>query len=246
MKKISLALLLLGGILSSVRAKSIKIAVVSGIPPYVYYDDNRQLTGFDIDVGKEISKRIGYDIEYSEMGFDAIIPSVESGRVDVVASALTITSTRAQKVDFSIPYLQSDENDTIMVLKDNKNINALKDLKGKKVGCVVGAVQCDTLEKIGGVEIVHHTNTNDTYLSLLTKKIDANLEPSSSHGVCMKSICKDKVKIVGEAVPGGQVGAAVKKGNKELLNKINKAIETMKRDGTLEKITLKYGFKYKI
>jgi polar amino acid transport system substrate-binding protein len=220
--------------------KVLTVGTAFGIIPFVYNDEKNELVGFDIDMAKEIGKEMGYDeVKFEAMNFDGVIPAVMSGKVDLLASALVITKSRAEKVDFSNSYYDNVGSVVAIPAENKKNIRGIKDLKGKKVSVVVGSAQLDYLSNMDGVDYVGYSNVSEAFLALQHGKVDATFNPFVSVKLFLKEQGKDKFKIVGGEVPISGVGFAVKKGNTELLAKINtalkKVIKSGKRDAFAEK-----------
>ncbi|MDR2527027.1 MAG: transporter substrate-binding domain-containing protein [Rickettsiales bacterium] len=230
---------LLVNIASFASAKVLKVATGTGIVPYCYRDDKDVITGFDVEVIREVGKRLGYELKIDDMEFAAVIPAIMSGKYDVLASAMSITKARGEKVDFSIPY-HSGATTSIGVKADNKSIKNINDLKGKTVSTITGSIQSDLLSDIGGVNVVEYATITDALIALYTGKSEASLTPTASLLTFIKDRGQGKIKAVEGEISTKGVGLAVKKGNKKLLAEINKALESMKGDGTLDKITNKF------
>ena len=95
------------GVDAPMQPAKIKVATSADFKPFEYYDDNGELTGFDIDLMNYIGERIGFEIEYVDMSFDKIIPAVVSGEVACAISAISITEERNNVIDYTIPYLSA-------------------------------------------------------------------------------------------------------------------------------------------
>lgn len=110
----------------------LKVATSGTLYPASYHDsETNELTGFEVEVVKEMAKRMDLEAEFSEMAFDGMLTSVQSGKVDLAANDITMTVERKEKFDFSVPYKHS--YGTAMVRKDDlSGIKSLEDLKGKK------------------------------------------------------------------------------------------------------------------
>ncbi|GMO57600.1 MAG: basic amino acid ABC transporter substrate-binding protein [Rickettsiales bacterium] len=229
--------------LNFVNAKVLKIGVGTGLQPYAWTNEKNELIGFDVEVSAELAKRMGYEPEHVNMNFVALIPALMTDKIDMMESATTITDARAKKVDFSIPYYTNINGYAMSVKSDNdkNDIKTMQDLKGKRVATVVASVQTEILEKMGGVEIVEYESLSESFLALAHGKVEATLQPVTSTKSYIEGEGKGKIKVVGEQVPSKPIGAAVKKGNKQLLEKLNKAMLSMLKDGSINKIALKYG-----
>jgi ABC-type amino acid transport substrate-binding protein len=202
-------------------------------------DEKGNLSGLDIEVIREIGKRLGYELKIDDMEFAAVIPAVMSGKYDVLSSTMTITESRKKKVDFSIPY-HSGSTSSIGVQSNDNTIKGLSDLKGKTVSTIAGSMQSELLEKLGGVNIVEYATTTDSLIALYTGKSDASLTPTASLLTFIKDRGNGKIKAVEGEITNEGIALAVKKGNKKLLVELNKALTSMKKDGTLDNMVNKF------
>src|SRR4030042_2120111 len=113
------------------------IGTSADFPPFEYKASNQTIIGFDIDLIKKILTDQGYTVEVQDIGFDSLIPSLQTGKIDVIAAAMTITDARLQEVDFSDPYY--DANQAVLVKVDGGvNITTVEDLKNYSVGAQTG------------------------------------------------------------------------------------------------------------
>jgi polar amino acid transport system substrate-binding protein len=218
----------------------LRMGVGSGLQPYSYTDEKGGLIGFDIEIAKALAKKLGVEPDLQEMDFAAFIPALMTEKVDLLISALTITQERAKKVDFSEPYYAGRRGYVVGVPIKNTDIHSADDLHKKKVSCVIGSVQAEILKDMKDVEVVEYPSINDALLAVIYGKVDATLNPYASVYGCLESQCKGKMKVVGKQLPARGIGVAVKKGNKELLAKVNKALDELKKEGVIDKAETKY------
>ncbi|MGG1664661.1 transporter substrate-binding domain-containing protein [Brevibacillus sp. NRS-1366] len=202
--------------------------------PFSYFKDG-QLTGFDIEIGEEIAKRIGLKANAVTSPFSGIISGVKEGRYDAAIASHVITEERKQQIDFADPYYLSGGQ---LFTRPDGNITKLGELKGKEVAVALGT----THEKIAR-EYTDNIKTYDSDVTALRA-----LEQGKHDVVITDSIVGElaissgglKIKKSGAALTEEQHGIAVRKGNTELLNKINEALKTMHEDGTYVKLSEKY------
>lgn len=121
---------------STLPAKVVTIGTAPEYPPMEYIDDVGAMVGFDIDLINELGKIAGYQMKWEKVAWDGIFASLKANKVDLIASAVTITSERANEMDFVGPYMQSGQG--IVILKTTTSIKGPEDLKGKKVGVQKG------------------------------------------------------------------------------------------------------------
>lgn len=221
----------------------IKVGSETTFPPFEMVDpkDNGKYIGFDIELIKAIGEAAGFDVEIVSLGFDGLIPAVQSGNIDMAVSAMTITDKRKEAVDFSDPYF--DAGLKIAVLTKNDTIKTVDDLKGKRLGVQIGttgAAYADDLKKKGVVKEIKTFNTIDLVFAELKKGgIDAVINDMPVTADYIKAGNAD-VKQVGDLLQGEQYGFAVKKGNKELLDKVNAGLKKVKESGKYQEIYNKY------
>lgn len=109
----------------------LKVGVEGTYPPYTYHDDNGELTGFDVEVAKAIADKLGAEADFTESDWDSLLAGIDSGRLDTVINAVSITPEREEKYDFAGPYFYITQQ--IVVAKDNDDIVDMASLNGKKV-----------------------------------------------------------------------------------------------------------------
>jgi glutamine transport system substrate-binding protein len=161
--------------------------------------------------------------------------------LDVAIAGMSITDERKKIVDFSTPYF--DAGLTVIVKNDNSNIKSADDLKGKTVAVKKGTTGAkyaqDNAAKLG-IKVVQFNDSPAMFQEVANGNADALIEdyPVISYAIAQKDL---GLKIVGDRLNGDQYGIAVLKGqNQDLLKKINKGIEELKKDGTYDKIVKPY------
>lgn len=201
--------------------------------PFSYFKDG-QLTGFDIEIGNEIAKRLGLEPKAVTSPFSGIIAGVKEGRYDAAIASHAITEERKAQVDFADPYYLSGGQ---LFTRPDGTITTLEELKGKEVAVALGT----THEKMAR----EYTDTIKTYDSDVTAL--RALEQGKHDVVITDSVVGEiaisqglKIKKSGAALTEVQHGIAVRKGNSELLAKINEALKQIREDGTYLKLSEKY------
>ncbi|MEM0224542.1 MAG: basic amino acid ABC transporter substrate-binding protein [Desulfurococcaceae archaeon] len=206
--------------------KVLRVGTSPDFPPFEFINETtNEIVGIDIDLVKLIAKKIGYEVEIVPIDFDGLIPALQAGQIDLIASGMTITEERAKVVDFSIPYWEA--NQAIIVVRGGQfKPRGLEDLVGKTVG-----VQTGTTAEILITDYINKTNANiqvksySSYIlatqDLLNGRLDAVIvdEP-----VAQALQRKYNVEISASIETGEKYGLAIKKGNAELLNAVNKAL----------------------
>lgn len=227
----------------TVEAGKLKVAMEIGYPPFEYFaEDGKTPTGFDVELGKAVSERLGLSVEFVDTAWDGILAGLDTDRYDCIMSAMTITDERKANYDFSTPYIGNGQ--AIILTKDSKlSIAAPEDLKGLKVGYQAETTSDFYLEKYAAAHgFTYVQNEYDkvmnAYKDLEFGRIDAVISDSL---VAVSYLGKPDIvfKQVWAGTPDDYFGVCVKKGNKALLDKINSAIADMKADGTMTRIYMK-------
>ncbi|HEX7385725.1 MAG TPA: transporter substrate-binding domain-containing protein [Castellaniella sp.] len=218
-----------------------KTAIVVGadttFPPFETEKDGK-VTGFDIDLIREIAKAEGLTTSIKTMPFNGLIPSLQAGSIDAAVAGITIKTSRMQNVDFSDAYYKSGLS--VMVKKDSK-IKGFADLKGHVVATkkATSSVDYMTSHGIALDHIKQFQNIDSAYQALMTGGADAvvfdnpvNVNFKTSHG--------QGVKIVGDLLTGEYYGIAITKKEPWLAEKINAGLAKIKKNGEYKKLFVKY------
>ena len=222
-------------------SKVLKVGTEPTFPPFEFTDEKTgKIDGFDIALISEMAKKAGYEVEITSVAFDGLIAALQSGNIDVVASAMSITPERAESVKFSEPYVEAGL--TIAVTEKNNVIMGESDLKGKVAGVQIGstgAEKANELKDQGILKSVKTYNTIDVaFLDLINGGIDCVINDGPVNEAYMNKNV-GKIKIVGDVLISDQYGFAVAKGNDALIE-LNKALKELIEDGTYDKLVAKY------
>ncbi|EIW20940.1 MULTISPECIES: basic amino acid ABC transporter substrate-binding protein [Pelosinus] len=220
-------------------AKVLKVGTDAGFAPFEFQDEkSKEYVGFDMDLIKALGKQMGYEVQIQNMNFDGLIPGLEVNSIDAVASGMTITEARKQKVNFTKPYYQAGL--TIVVKNDNNAIKNFKDLEGKKIAVQIGTTGAAEAKKIKDAQVREFNNAPEAFMELKAGGVDAvvNDKPVNEYYIA-QSGSKD-AKAVGEPLQAEEYGIAVAKKNTELAGKLDKALDELKKNGEYEKIYVKW------
>jgi polar amino acid transport system substrate-binding protein len=207
-------------------------------PPFIALD-GEQVTGFEYELAQAIGTELGVEAVYlPPQNFDSILASVDQGtKMDIGFSSFTITPEREELIDFSEPYF--DSNQAVVALKAAGYADA-KALDGKKVGAQSGTTGAEWVkENLPNAKLVEYTQTSEALAALQAGKIEAAVfdEPVAAEQVATTYTDAEII----EAIPTGeQYGIAVSKKNPGLTEAINKALTTLKENGTYKEIFSKY------
>ncbi|WP_144511268.1 ABC transporter substrate-binding protein [Bacillus sp. FJAT-22090] len=220
----------------------IVVGIMGTYAPYNFMNKDKEYDGFDVDIAKELAKRLDVKASFVAQEFSGLIPSLQKGKFDILVSQVTITEERQKQIDFTEPYITNEVK--VIVKDDNTTIQTVDDFKGKKIGVGLGTndeafLRNDLMPKVGDFQI----NTYDDVITTL-KDLDAGRVDATINNVyALKPIIEEngfKVKAVGGPIKSDKAAVAVKKGNTELLDALNKALEEMKQDGRYNEIFVKW------
>lgn len=225
-------------LLETIKANGkLRIGTEGTYAPFTYHDTNGTLTGFDVELGQEIAKRLGVEPEFIETKWDGMIAGLSAKRFDVVMNEVSINDERKAKYDFSNPYIVSRA--VLIVEENNQDIKKLADLKGKKAGETLTS-NLNEIAKSNGATIVQIDGFNQAIDLLLSGRIDATVNDKLSYLDFKKHRPEAKIKVVDETAEGSSSAVMLNKNNVELVDAINQALVDMKKDGTYLNISQKY------
>ncbi|MDO4438849.1 MAG: basic amino acid ABC transporter substrate-binding protein [Eubacteriales bacterium] len=204
--------------------------------PWEFHDGD-DIIGIDAEVAAAIADKLGMELKIEDMAFDAVIPSIASGKCDIGMAAISVTEERKLSVDFSDSY--ADSALQILVKKDNTEITGVDTLEGKKIGAQNGTTgDLKASELVGDDNVERFPSYFEAVQSLKQGKIDAIIIDKAPAKAFLAQ--NDDIMQAGEDLDLEEYAIAIKKGNTELQEKLNKAIEELKADGTFDKIVDKY------
>ncbi|MDQ0205465.1 cystine transport system substrate-binding protein [Alkalicoccobacillus murimartini] len=219
------------------------VAATSGTlyPASYHAEDSDELTGFEVEILREVANRLDLDIEFSEMGIDNMLTAVNNGRVDVAANDIDITEDREEKFAFSEPYKHS-YGSAVVRADDLSGIETLDDLEGKKAGGAATTVYMQIGVEHGAEEVIYDNVTNDTYLrDIENGRLDLVLNDYYLQTLAVEALPEIDVVVHPTLAyfPNSQA-IIMKKDETELQEHINGAIEEMLNDGTISDISQQF------
>ena len=210
----------------------------SGVP-FTFLDvESRSPRGIMVDIVRAVGEDAGFPTEVRMLPFNALIPSLTSGRIRLIAAAMVITPARREIVDFSHPVYSYGEA-LIVAASDTTEYRSLEDLKGKVVGAQVGTVYIDALQESGLFpEVKVYDSVADILRDVGVGRIEAGF---GDHPIVVYQLglsTHPEVRRVESYEPRivGSIGIGVRKGDEELLAEINASLVRLKADGTLDRI----------
>ena len=205
--------------------------------PFTFHDPSGTLTGYDVEVVTEVAKRIGVEPVFMETQWDAMFAGLDSGRFDVVANQVGIRPDRQEKYDFSIPYTVSTA--VLVTHKDNTSVKGFEDIKGLKAAQTLTSNLTD-IARSHGAEIVGVEGFNQAIELLVSKRVDVTINDGLSLLDFLKQKPETPIKIIAKDPNVAENAFLFRKGSTDLVEAFNKALEEMRNDGTLKKISEKW------
>lgn len=231
------AVMLVMSVAATSFAKKLVVAHDTNFKPFEFKKDG-EFVGFDIDMWKEVAKRVGLDYEFQPMDFNGIIPGLQAGSIDAAVAGITIKPSRQEVVDFSDGYY--DSGLVILVKADNNDIKSKEDLAdGKIIATKLATSSVDfayTFAKKENVKL--YPNNDGMFMELMTGGADAVIFDMPVVKDFVKKF-PEQVKVVGPLYQGQAYGIGFPKGS-ELVAKVNKALADIKEDGTYKTLYMKW------
>ena len=234
---------------NSTESSTVKVTTVSDgklimatnayFAPYEYYEGDK-IIGIDAEIAEAIANKLGLTLEIKDMNFDTIITSVNAGDADIGVAGMTVTPDRQLEVDFSISYANGVQS---IIVKEGSPITCADDLYADganyKVGVQLGTTG-DTYctGDFGKDRVTQYANGNEAIVALLGGDIDCVVIDNQP---ALNFVANNEgLKILETAYTDEDYAIAIKKGNTQLRDAIDKAIQELTADGTIDKILKKY------
>ena len=220
--------------------ETLVIGVDDKFAPMGFRDEDNELTGFDIDYAKAAAEHMGMEVTFQPIDWKTKETELSSDRIDLIWNGYTITDERKEKVLFTKPYLENAQVVTTLIDSD---IEKLEDLDGKEIGLQALSSAADALNSNPISEKVKNvTEFADNVLAL------SDLKSGRVEAVVIDEVVIDYYmaqeegvfKVLDESLAPEQYGVGVKKGNEELLNKLQDALDEMNEDGTAAEISIEW------
>ena len=209
-------------------------------PPMGFRNENNEIVGFDIDVAKEVSKRLGVELVLQPISWTAKEQELNSYNIDCIWNGMSVNEERKQAMSLSIPYL---ENSMSFVTKTDSSINTLEDLKGKKIGVQSGSTAEEILKEseiyadIAGV--ISYTDNITAFMDLEINQSDAVFLDNVVANYYITSNNKP-YKVLEEGLAEEEYAIGFRKQDTEPTDKVNEILLEMKKDGSLAEISRRW------
>lgn len=248
MRRLMMGVLALAGVLLAVPGagfakewKKVRIGTEGAYPPFNYFDANKNLVGFEIELGNELCKRMKVECSWVAQDWDGLIPALTAGKYDAIFASMTITDERRKQISFSDYYYTTPAS---FIVPKGSSISAStpEALRGKTVGTQSSTIHASLLEeKYRAVSPKLYPTQDEANLDLASGRLDAVLGDrialmaflADSEGACCRFAGQD-IKI------GDGVGVGFRKQDEDLRRMFNRAIAEVVKDGTFQKLSEKY------
>ena len=213
--------------------------------PMGFKDDKGEIVGFDIDLAKEVAKRIGVEAVFKPSEWSGIVFELKSKNIDVIWNGMTITEDRKKEISFSNPYMN---NNQIIVTLSGSTLNSKADLNGKIIGLQLGsssfnAVSADEISK-SFKEIKKYDTNVEALMDLEAGRIEAVVldEIVARYYIAQKEkdTNKDLFKVLDGDFGTEEYGVGIRQEDKDLKDEIDRIIDEMKKDGSYDAIYEKW------
>lgn len=221
---------------TSADGGTLRMGTNATFPPYEFVGDDGNVQGIDADIAAAIADKLGMKLEITDMEFDSLIPALQSDTIDVALAGMTVTPDRQENVDFSDSYAKGVQ---VIIVKDGSDIASPDDLEGKSIGVQTGTtgdIYCT--DDYGQENVKQFNNGPLAVAALVNGQVDCvviDQEPAKNYVAANSGL-----KILDTAYADEDYAIAIKKGNTELLDKVNGALKELQDDGTVQSIVDKY------
>lgn len=241
------AIVLLGMVLSACAPAAtpttsattkVRVATDATYPPFeMVNDQTKQMEGFDIDLMNAIAQKAGFDVEWTNINFDALLAGMGTCQFDLAISATTITEERKKVMLFSDPYINAGQ--IVTVQNSNTTIKGPADLVGKKIGVQISTTGAIEAGKIANATVKSYDTVDLAFLDLANGQVDAVVAdyPTTINYVAKMA---DKIKTVGDVFTSENYGVVGCKTKADLIAKVNTALAALKSEGFIKTLEDKW------
>lgn len=218
------------------EAGKVSFAMSGGYPPFNFYNDNNELVGFDVDVAREVARRLGVTFEPVTTEWSGIIEGLRSGAYDGILGSMAVTEKRLEVVNFSTPYYYSGAQ---LLIQKGASFTTPDQLKDKTIGVVTGTTFARDAEKLSAGDVKLYKDDTHTLTELSNGVVDGVITDRVV-GVNAMNSGRFNISLLGMPLRGEDVAVAFRKGDDTLLTEVNKTLAAMHKDGTLSKLSQKW------
>lgn len=226
-------------LLDQIRSKGqIVIATEGTWSPWTFHDESGKLTGYDIEVGRLIAKKLGVEPQFVEGKWDGLLAGISAGRYDIMINGVDMTPEREKSYRFTDPYAYN--RTVVMTAENNDSIKTMADLKGKVTANTISSTYAEVAEKYGA-KVSGVDDLNQTFELLLGGRIDATLNAEVVYYNYKKVHPTAAIKIAAVADETTSVGIPLRKeGTEKLQAELNKILAELRASGALSKLSIQF------
>lgn len=235
---------LIAGLLLATSAQAAKVYQVgtdAAYAPFESQNEKKEIVGFDVEILKAVAAKAGFEVKFINTPWEGLFSTLASGERDIVMSSVTITPERKKTMDFSKPYFEAKQ---LIAVSQKSKITKFADLQNVKVGVQISTTGDEVIQKLQGKTSPNIKRFESTPMAIKELQNGGVSAVVADNGVVVNFLANNKnnkLKIIDDASFEKEFyGIAVKKGNKQLLDKINKGLDAIKKDGTYNNIYKKY------
>ncbi len=223
--------------LEAVKSAGKLIVASEGVwAPWTYHNEEDELVGFDVELGKYIADKLGVQVEYVEAEWDGLFGGLDAKRYDLVINGVGYDEERAEKYDFSDPYVYLDT--VVVVRQDDDRITKPEDLNGMSTANTISSTYAKVAESYGAT-VTGVDDLNQTMELLIQGRIDATINDETAFNDYLRANPDAPIKVAC-VVSTDSYYIPVRKGESEMLKAVNDALAELREDGTLAKLSEKY------
>ena len=222
--------------LSTVEPGKLIMSTNAAFPPYEMTTDSGEFEGIDIETAQAIADKLGLELQIDDMDFDAALLAVQQGKADMVMAGVTVTDERQNVMDFTDSYATGIQS---IIVKEDSDIASVDDLAGKKIGTqrgTTGYLYCS--DDFGDENVVAYDDGLTAVQMLNNGQVDCVVIDNAPAKEFIAA--NPGLKLLDTAYVEESYAIGIGKGNTELKDAINTALEELKADGTLQAIVDKY------
>lgn len=219
------------------KSGTLTIGLEGTFQPYGYRKDG-QLTGFEVDLGKAVAKKMGLKAKFVPTKFDSLIAGLNGNKYDVILNNMAESKQRKQKYLFSTPYIYSKPQ---LAVKKNSSIKNITAIKGKKVAQTTTSNNAGDAKRLGAT--ITPTDGFQQSIDLVTQgRVAGTINSREAFYAYLKQNPKANIKLINadNEIAAQKIGAMISKQHPKMEKQISKAIQSLRQDGTLKKLSNKY------
>lgn len=212
----------------------LRVGVDDTYPPSVFRDEKNNIVGFDVDIAREVGKRLGLKVEFVPVDWNGVILALNANKYDMICSALSVSEERAKAILFSPAYLNVGQ--VIVTSNKTKNIKSQKDLEGRTIGTQLGSTSEEAANALPFKKSIRtYQKFTEVFMDLGIGRLDAGIVDEF---VARFYVAKDPSRFIFvESLLTEPIAIGYRKNDLALAEVINKTLDEMKKDGTMGKIS---------